>query len=84
MRHQGAIPAPPPAASSGVPWIDRKVRELGGARAHLDQIGLTPRPATDDRRDYYRQGTGWRITGWVGVFTDDQLIDLARERGFRP
>jgi len=79
--------------SSGVAWIDRKVGELAGARAHLEGIGLTPRPAGGDRhanrfrsdmRGSLAVGEGWRLPHWTGVFTDDQLIDFAKERGFRP
>lgn len=63
--------------SSGVAWIDRKVGELRGAREFLTDLGLHPRQAGPG------QGTGWRLPHWVGIFTDDMLIEMARERGFR-
>lgn len=78
--------------SSGVAWIDRKVGELRGARDHLERLGLPPRPSGGDRharppvpgaRNYYPVSDGWRVRGHEGVFTDDQLIEFARERGFR-
>lgn len=66
--------------SSGVAWIDRKVGELRGAREHLTSLGLHPREAGFGGN----QGRGWRLPHWSGVFTDEQLIEMARERGFRP
>jgi len=78
--------------SSGVAWIDRRVSVLNGAREYLTNIGLMPRPAGGDRhagRDRndwrYRASTsvGWRLPHWEGIFTDDMLIDFAKERGFR-
>jgi hypothetical protein len=78
--------------SSGVAWIDRQVTELAGAREYLATIGLPPRPWGGDRHAFDRAGRpvrcaiseGWRVAHWQGVFTDDMLIDFAKERGFRP
>ncbi|HWT12273.1 MAG TPA: hypothetical protein VN231_05940 [Allosphingosinicella sp.] len=83
QRFAYAQPASAPAASSGVAWIDRKVSELHAARAFLGGLGYSPRPSRDDSRDYYRLGQGWRVSGWLGTFSDDQLIDFAKARGFR-
>lgn len=80
----GALRSEAPIASSGVPWIDRKVREIAGAREFLDQLGYNPRPHNDESRDYYRRASGWRLRGYVGMFGDDQLIEFAKELGFRP
>lgn len=79
----GAIPAEGPDASSGVPWIDRKVRELRGAREFLAGIGMAPQEAKG-LSDFYRGGGAWRVPHWSGTFTDEQLIAMAKERGFRP
>jgi len=78
--------------SSGVAWIDRRVTELAGAREYLANIGLVPRPWGGNRHAFTRSGApvrgatseGWRVAHWQGVFTDDMLIEFAKERGFRP
>jgi hypothetical protein len=67
--------------SSGVAWIDKKVAALRGARAHLEGLGMGPTPVGGAGR--YAIITGWRVPYWVGVFSDDQLLTLARDRGFR-
>lgn len=80
----GALRSEAPIASSGVPWIDRKVRELAGAREFLERVGMAPQQVRGNNGNFYRADGGWKVPHWAGTFSDDQLIDFARERGFRP
>ena len=70
--------------SSGCGWVDRKLRELRGAREFLAGIGMAPQRDDASLQHRYAGPTKWRLPYLPASFDDAELLELARERGFDP
>lgn len=73
---QRAVDALEPHGSAE-PWFVVYNRRLSGARAFLAGIGMTP-----ERNDARAMVPEWRVCGWRGLFSNEDLVALAVSRGF--
>ena len=70
-----AVEALDPGSTS---WVERYVARLNEARDFLTGLGMKPVRAEPDALVPM-----WRVPMWTGLFSNDELVALAAERGFR-
>ncbi len=59
-------------------WAESYVARVNGARAFLSALGMPP--FREDREALVPE---WRVTGWRGRFSNEELVALAEQQGFR-
>jgi len=59
-------------------WVETYVARVQAAREHLTAEGIVVQRAGTDTIAV------WRVSGFTGLFSNEQLMELAATRGFDP